>query len=123
ASGVLANDTDAGGSSTLTAAVDVGPSHGTLTWDLNSDGGFQYAPTAGYVGTNTFTYHATDGTASSATVTVTLAITAGSTSGHVIDFGSSSDTADFSHATFDNSAAAGGAWSIYMGGSQDTLTT
>ena len=38
-----------------------GPAHGTLT--LNADGSFTYTPTAGYTGTDSFTYKANDGTA------------------------------------------------------------
>ncbi|PBB91593.1 hypothetical protein CK215_15040 [Mesorhizobium sp. WSM3864] len=117
--GVLANDTDV--DSAITAVLDTGPAHGTLT--LNANGSFDYTPTSGYVGTDTFTYHASDGSASSNVVTVSIAVTAGSSSGHIIDFGSAQDTADFSKATFDNNPTTGGAWSVYMGGSQDNLTT
>ncbi|TPK62094.1 adhesin, partial [Mesorhizobium sp. B2-4-15] len=117
--GVLANDTDV--DSAITAVLNAGPTHGTLT--LNANGSFDYTPTSGYIGTDTFTYHASDGTASSNVVTVSIAVTAGASSGHIIDFGSAQDTADFSKATFDNNPATGGAWSVYMGGSQDTLTT
>ena len=38
-------------------------SHGSLT--LNPNGGFSYTPTAGYVGPDSFTYQANDGTANS----------------------------------------------------------
>ncbi|WP_029586060.1 Ig-like domain-containing protein, partial [Bradyrhizobium sp. URHD0069] len=117
--GVLANDTDV--DSAMSAVLNTGPAHGTLT--LNANGSFDYTPTAGYIGTDTFTYHANDGSASSNVVTVLIAVAAGASSGHIIDFGSAQDTADFSRATFDNSPATGGAWSVYMGGSQDTLTT
>jgi hypothetical protein len=76
ASGVLANDSG----SDLTAAKVTGPSHGTLT--LNSDGSFTYTPTVGYVGSDTFTYTATDQygrTSTPATVTVTVALPAAPT--------------------------------------------
>ncbi len=53
------NDTDVEGSA-LTAVLDVGPAHGTLT--LNTNGTFTYTPTANYSGSDTFTYHANDGT-------------------------------------------------------------
>jgi filamentous hemagglutinin family protein len=56
--GVLSNDTDEDGDS-LTARFVQGPSHGTLT--LNADGSFTYTPDQDYVGTDTFTYVATDG--------------------------------------------------------------
>ncbi|MBX7448721.1 tandem-95 repeat protein [Mycolicibacterium sp. 3033] len=70
---VLTNDTDIDGD-TLTATVDSGPSHGTLT--LNPDGSFTYTPTANYNGADAFTYTATDGSATSAVATVTISITA-----------------------------------------------
>ena len=68
ASGVLANDVDTDGD-TLTASLVSGVSHGSLT--LNSDGSFSYTPTSGYVGTDSFSYSASDGVASS-TASVTL---------------------------------------------------
>ncbi len=70
ASGVLANDSDVDGNA-LTASLVSGPTHGTLT--LNANGSFQYAPAAGYVGTDSFSYTASDGlTTSQATVTITV---------------------------------------------------
>jgi len=53
---VLANDENA-----TTAALSLGPAHGTL--QLASDGGFSYVPTTGFSGTDTFTYHASNGNA------------------------------------------------------------
>ena len=47
-----------------------GPAHGTLT--LNPDGSFTYVPAANFNGVDTFTYQVSDGTATSAPVTVTL---------------------------------------------------
>ena len=73
ANSVLVNDTDVEGS-TLTAVLDVGPTNGTLT--LNANGTFTYTPTAGYNGTDAFTYHANDGTANSNIATVTITINA-----------------------------------------------
>src|SRR5206468_927273 len=58
ATGVLANDTDPDGD-TLTATVVSLPSHGTLT--LNGDGHFTYQPAAGFAGTDSFSYAASDG--------------------------------------------------------------
>ncbi len=72
APGVLGNDTDPEGA-TLTAQLVTGPSHGTIT--LNSDGSFTYTPLAGYVGSDSFTYRASDGTTNSNTATVTISIT------------------------------------------------
>lgn len=70
APGVLANDSDADGDS-LTAALAAPPTHGAVT--LNPDGSFVYTPTVGFFGTDTFTYLAGDGQASTAaTVTITV---------------------------------------------------
>jgi VCBS repeat-containing protein len=71
--GVLANDTDPEGSS-LTAQVDAGPSHGTLS--LNPNGSFTYTPAANYIGPDSFTYRASDGTATSSVATVSLNVKA-----------------------------------------------
>ena len=48
---------------TLTPVLVDGPAHGTLV--LNGDGSFTYTPDADYVGTDSFTYRASDGTAQS----------------------------------------------------------
>jgi VCBS repeat-containing protein len=61
APGVLENDSDPDGDS-LTAALVSGPSSGALS--LDADGSFEYAPSAGVVGSDAFTYEASDGTAS-----------------------------------------------------------
>jgi large repetitive protein len=76
APGVLANDTDAD-STDLTATGATQPAHGTVA--LAANGSFTYTPTAGYVGADTFTYRASDGTNESepATVTVVVAPPAG----------------------------------------------
>jgi VCBS repeat-containing protein len=75
--GVLANDTDID-SSSLTAFAS-SPSHGTLAFNTNADGSFDgsftYTPDSGFVGTDSFSYYAFDGEASSlapATVTITV---------------------------------------------------
>lgn len=73
AAGVLTNDTDTDGN-TLTATTVTNPSHGTLT--LNTDGSFTYTPTAGFTGTDTFTYQANDGTTNSGPVTVSIQVNA-----------------------------------------------
>jgi VCBS repeat-containing protein len=72
APGVLLNDTDAE-NDPLTAVLDTGPSHGTL--ELSADGSFTYTPAAGYVGLDTFTYHANDGQADSSVATVQITVT------------------------------------------------
>lgn len=71
AHGVLANDTDASGL-TLTAAVSSQPAHGTLT--LNPDGSFTYIPAAGFAGTDSFTYHASDGAFTSPDESVQISV-------------------------------------------------
>jgi hypothetical protein len=71
APGVLGNDTDADGDG-LTAVLDADVSNGSLL--LGADGGLIYTPNLGFVGTDSFTYHAEDGLASSATVTVTIEV-------------------------------------------------
>jgi VCBS repeat-containing protein len=73
AGSVLANDTDADVIDTLTATLGTGPSHGTLT--LHADGSFVYAPNAGYTGSDSFTYTASDGLATSGSATVSLTVT------------------------------------------------
>jgi hypothetical protein len=73
--GVLGNDSDLD-LDTLTAVLDTEPSHGTLD-PFGSDGTFVYAPDSTFVGTDTFTYHASDGTddSNSATVSIDVADT------------------------------------------------
>jgi uncharacterized repeat protein (TIGR01451 family) len=70
--GVLANDSDPNGD-TLMAALDAGPSHGTLV--LAADGSFSYTPSLDFTGTDTFTYHASDGSLNSNVTTVTISVT------------------------------------------------
>ncbi len=67
--GVLANDTDVE-ADTLTALLISGPANGSLT--LQSDGSFVYEPVIGFNGADSFSYQTFDGTATSATRTVTL---------------------------------------------------
>ncbi len=71
-SSVLANDTDPNPGTTLTASLISNPSDGKLL--LNSDGTFVYAPNPGFVGTDSFTYQASDGHFSSNVATVTLTV-------------------------------------------------
>ncbi len=72
--GVLVNDSDP-----ELQAISVGlprpisgPAHGSLT--LNADGSFEYTPTGGYTGTESFEYQASDGSLSSGTATVTIVV-------------------------------------------------
>ena len=74
ATGVLANDDDPDNDA-LTAVLGAGPSH-AQSFDLNDDGSFTYVPASDFNGEDSFTYHASDGTLSSSTVTVTIAVNA-----------------------------------------------
>lgn len=74
ASGILANDSDPQGDA-LMAYLFGGPQHGTVV--LNTDGSFTYTPQAGYIGTDSFLYWATDGALNSQLAAVTLVIEAG----------------------------------------------
>ncbi|MEU6477364.1 FG-GAP-like repeat-containing protein [Streptomyces sp. NPDC047017] len=74
APGVLGNDTDAD-HNTLTASVVTGPAHGTFA--LSPDGSFSYRPTGAYVGSDSFTYKANDGTDDSNVATVTISVSPG----------------------------------------------
>jgi VCBS repeat-containing protein len=71
APGVLANDTDPAGNP-LSASLVSSPAHGSLA--LDADGSLVYTPAAGYTGTDRFTYAATDGSATSGPVAVTLTV-------------------------------------------------
>ncbi len=73
APGVLGNDTDAEGEADLTAVLLSGPAHGKLT--LGANGSLVYIPAAGFSGTDSFTYTATDeagNVSAGATVTITV---------------------------------------------------
>ena len=72
AAGVLANDQDVNGGP-LTAVLDSGPTHAS-TFTLNPDGSFNYQGAPNYNGSDSFTYHAYDGSQPSGTVTVNLTI-------------------------------------------------
>ncbi len=71
ADGVLGNDTDID-SSGLSAVLVGGPAHGTVV--LNGDGSFVYTPAAGYNGSDSFTYRASDGTSQGNVATVGVTI-------------------------------------------------
>ena len=68
---VLANDTDIDGDA-LTASLVDGPAHGTLA--LNANGTFTYTPSANYIGADSFTYTASDGTVTSSIATVSITV-------------------------------------------------
>ncbi len=69
---VLTNDRDGDGDA-LTASLVKGPTHGSLLF--NANGGFTYVADKGYVGSDSFTYAASDGKASDNGV-VSIAVTA-----------------------------------------------
>jgi serine protease AprX len=73
APGVLANDQDAEGDP-LAAQLASGPAHGALT--LASDGSFKFAPAAGYAGSDSFSYRASDGKLASNIASVTIQVAA-----------------------------------------------
>ncbi len=69
--GVLANDIDPEGSS-ITAQIVKQPSFGTITF--NNNGTFTYVHTGSTRANDTFTYRATDGSATSTETTVTIVV-------------------------------------------------
>ena len=69
--GALANDHDVDGDP-LTLIVADGPEHGTVA--VGPDGKLMYTPGAGFIGTDTLTYRASDGTAESNVATVTITV-------------------------------------------------
>jgi len=73
APGVLDNDNDLDGD-LLTAMLVDGPISGGVA-NLFSDGSFEYEPPAGYLGTDSFTYQAYDGSQFSNVATVTVVVT------------------------------------------------
>ncbi|MGQ9574251.1 MAG: Ig-like domain-containing protein [Thermoguttaceae bacterium] len=70
APGVLGNDSDPDGDP-LTAVLMAGPSHAT-SFTFNADGSFSYLPAEHYIGSDSFSYRATDGMANSPTTIVYL---------------------------------------------------
>ena len=69
--GVLGNDLDPEGSA-LSAVLVTGPANGTLS--LAADGSFTYTPGAGFEGTDSFDYQASDGALASGSARVTLTV-------------------------------------------------
>ena len=68
-SGVLANDTDPEGNA-LTASLISQPSNGSVTF--NNNGSFVYTPNTDFFGSDSFTYQASDGLATSNIATVSI---------------------------------------------------
>ena len=73
APGILGNDTSNGGG-TMAAQLVTTAAHGTLA--LAGDGGFSYTPSAGFVGSDVFTYRAVNSGGPGNTVTVSLTVSA-----------------------------------------------
>ncbi|MGI9518285.1 MAG: Ig-like domain-containing protein, partial [Pirellulaceae bacterium] len=69
--GVLINDADVENDA-LVAILVTGPSNGTLT--LNPDGTFSYVPASGFVGSDSFTYMANDGSGNSPVTVVEIEV-------------------------------------------------
>ena len=70
--GVLGNDDDPVEGDALTAVLDTSVSNGSLT--LNADGSLTYTPDANFNGSDSFTYHASDGSDDSNVATVTITV-------------------------------------------------
>lgn len=71
APGVLSNDQAAAGATLASAVLDGNVLHGALA--LNANGSFTYTPTSGFIGIDSFTYHAIDSSGgASVPVTVTI---------------------------------------------------
>ena len=70
--GILANDTNIDGPNPLSAELVSGPVHGLLS--LNPNGAFTYRPTNYYIGTDSFSYRASDGLTNSGLATVSIAV-------------------------------------------------
>jgi VCBS repeat-containing protein len=69
--GVLGNDSDADGDP-LTAVQASAPLHGSVVF--HADGSFDYAPVAGFIGSDSFSYRADDGLLASTPVTVAMSV-------------------------------------------------
>ena len=82
APGVLTNDSDAEGDSLTAVLVSSAGASGVLL--LFSDGSLEYEVAPGFVGTDTFTYAANDGSSNSAPATVTFTVSSGGGTGQAI---------------------------------------
>jgi len=72
ADGLLKNDSDPDGDIVVDVLVTGQPDHGAVT--VQDDGSFTYAPTAGFSGTDSFTYRIDDGFGGFAEAVVTLTV-------------------------------------------------
>jgi hypothetical protein len=73
--GLLANDSDPDGDKLTVGSI--GSVNPGSTFALNPDGSFTYTPAAGFVGSETFTYQASDGQLLSNQASVTIAVGSG----------------------------------------------
>jgi hypothetical protein len=73
APGLLANDRDADSDALSVSVVNVSGLRGTLT--PYADGHFSFTPTAGFVGTTSFSYTVSDGFGGNSTATVAIDVT------------------------------------------------
>jgi hypothetical protein len=78
-SGTL-NATDPDGDALIFSIVSQ-PSHGTVTITDKASGAYTYKPESGYVGSDSFTFKANDGSADSNTATVSVTVTKASSGG------------------------------------------
>jgi VCBS repeat-containing protein len=69
----------------LTAVLNTGPGHGILA--LNANGSFTYTPSAGFSGTDSFSYRAYDGTANSDAATVSITVRPSANQAPVVNAG------------------------------------
>ncbi|MBU2581373.1 MAG: tandem-95 repeat protein [Alphaproteobacteria bacterium] len=113
ASNLLGNDNDPDGGSLAIASV-AGATNGTVT--LNTDGTVTFTPLAGYTGTASFTYTATDGTDESASATVDIVI-----NGVNAITGTELNNTIMGTAGWDHILGLGGSDEIFGGDGQDTL--
>ncbi|MGH7194658.1 MAG: RHS repeat domain-containing protein, partial [Candidatus Saccharimonadales bacterium] len=81
APGVLGNDVDSNGYAMNAVLPSRTSAGGTLQPDGNGDGGFTYTPPAGYFGTDSFMYYATDQTHTQSYAHVTINVSMGIISG------------------------------------------
>jgi VCBS repeat-containing protein len=72
-SGVLQNDSDVNGGA-ISSVLASGPAH-AASFGLNSDGSFSYTPVTDFIGGDSFSYRASDGTLASALTNVTISVT------------------------------------------------
>jgi hypothetical protein len=108
APGLLDDDTDPNGDP-LSAALATDVNNGALA--LTADGSFEYAPDPGFVGTDAFTYVASDGAAVSGPATVTITVTNAAPVGTADGYGVAEDdtlTVTTANGVLDNDSDADG---------------